>query len=184
MTTQTLTHVFSTVRRNTAAKVIFGSLLIALCAQISIPLPFSPVPLTLQTLGVMATGAMLGSKKGALSVLTHLAQVMAGFPVLAGATSHPLAIVGPTGGYLVGFIFLAFVAGWCFENKRRLGKMVTGACLVAVSLCLLACGTLWLGVFVGMENALTLGFTPFIPGELLKIMVVMACFARYEARNS
>jgi biotin transport system substrate-specific component len=184
MTTQTLTDIFSTVRRNTAAKVILGSLLIALCAQIRIPLPFSPVPLTLQTLGVIAAGAMLGSKKGGLSALTYLAQVLAGFPVLAGASSNPLAIVGPTGGYLVGFVLLAYAAGWCFENKHRLGKVVTGACLAAACACQLALGTLWLGVIVGMDHALALGFTPFIPGELLKIMIVMAFIARNESRNS
>ena len=87
-----------------AALVLGGSLIVALGAQIAVRLPFSPVPITLQTLAVLMVGALLGSRRGALSLLAYLAQGLAGLPVFAGGASGLAHAVGPTGGYLIGFV--------------------------------------------------------------------------------
>src|SRR5437879_6122382 len=96
-----------------AALIIGFSLFVALCAQVSIPLSFSPVPVTLQTLAVLLTGAALGSKRGALAMLAYLAEGSAHLPFFAGgASGFPLL----TGGYLVGFVIAAYVVGWLCER--------------------------------------------------------------------
>ena len=84
-----------------------GSMLVALTAQISIPLPFSPVPVTGQTLAVLLIGALLGSRRGALSLVAYLLAGLIGLPVFASGAAGPAYIMGPTGGYLVGFIAAA-----------------------------------------------------------------------------
>lgn len=171
------------IRQSTKAKIVLCSFLIAIAAQISIPLPFSPVPVTLQTFAILVIGMTLGSKNGALSVLTYLAQSIVGLPVLAGGVMNPLALVGPQGGYLVGFVVLAYLSGLCFENKQKLGKIGLPLALVASCALLLCLGTLWLGAFIGLDNAFALGFSPFIPGELLKIMAVTAIAARNDTAH-
>lgn len=164
-----------------AARIVLCSLLIALCAQISLPLPFSPVPMTLQTLAVIAVGAMLGSRQGAFSVMAYLAESVAGLPVLAGGTINPLALIGPRGGYLLGFVVLAYIAGWCVENRKRIGALGLPAGIAAACVLQLAIGAVWLAQFIGMGNAIALGVVPFIPGELIKVMVAMAFIARNES---
>lgn len=184
MTTTGLTAANSLVEQiksSTLAKIVLCSFLIALSAQVSLPLPFTPVPLTLQTLDVFAVGAMLGPKKGVLSILTYLGEATLGLPVLAGGAMNPLALIGPRGGYLVGYIALAFLAGWCIQNIQKLGKIGLSVAIATGFALVLAIGTLWLGFYVGMGNAYALGFAPFIPGELLKIMAIMACVVRYES---
>lgn len=184
MTTTGLTAANSLVEQiksSTLAKIVLCSFLIALSAQVSLPLPFTPVPLTLQTLAVFAVGAMLGPKKGVLSILTYLGEATLGLPVLAGGAMNPLALIGPRGGYLVGYIALAFLAGWCIQNIQKLGKIGLSVAIATGFALVLAIGTLWLGFYVGMGNAYALGFAPFIPGELLKIMAIMACVVRYES---
>lgn len=115
-------------------RIILGSCLIALCAQIRIPLPFTPVPITLQTLAVMLVGGALGSRNGALSVLLYLAESMLGLPVLSGFRIDPLALFSPVGGYLVGFVFQAYLTGWFVENqsiKKRI-SLLPGVALASV----------------------------------------------------
>jgi Uncharacterized conserved protein len=154
------------------AQIIGGSLLIALCAQIRIPLPFTPVPLTLQTLAVMVLGARLGSKQGALTVLLYLTEVMCGLPVLAGGRVDMLALVGPTGGYLIGFVFLAYITGWFSERKERFSSFMLLAGILLANVVMLSFGAAWLGQFVGMSNAFMMGVVPFIPGDILKALAV------------
>ena len=92
-------------------QVIGASLLLALCSQIKIILPFTIIPITLQTLAVLIIGAKLGSRKGSAAILLYFAQIMAGFPVLAGGISDPLVFFGPKAGYYFGFCFQAFIMG-------------------------------------------------------------------------
>lgn len=146
-----------------AAQVVLGSTFIALCAQIKIPLYFTPVPLTIQTMAVMLIGALLGSRKGALAALCYLVQGCMGLPVFAGGAFGAIHLFGPTGGYLMGYILQAFVIGYLIEKKLP----VFGALLTGLFLQLLL-GSLFLGYFVGFESCLTLGFYPFILGEILK----------------
>ncbi|MFN3337582.1 MAG: biotin transporter BioY, partial [Thermomicrobium sp.] len=89
--------------------VVAGSLATALAARVSIPLPFTPVPITGQTFAVLLVGAVLGSRRGAASMALYVVQGLAGLPVFAGGKAGLAVLLGPTGGYLVGFIAAAFV---------------------------------------------------------------------------
>jgi biotin transport system substrate-specific component len=160
-------------------QVVLCSLLIALCAQIRIALPFTPVPITFQTLAVMIVGGMLGSRNGALSIILYLAEALMGLPVLSGGRSDPFFLLSPVGGYLVGCVIQAYLAGWFVERRKVLGKplMLLGLGL-ACSL-QMACGACWLAFFVGAKHAWALGVMPFVPGELFKIALAGMFFKRY-----
>ena len=175
MTNVTYAEVFRPTLRVPAfvydvAVVIGGSLLIALGAQVSARLPFSPVPITAQTLAVLAVGACLGRRRGALSVLAYLAQGLAGLPIFAGGMSGLAYLRGPTGGYLVGFVVAAYITGALAERgwDQRVGTAF--AALLLGTLALYAVGLTWLAVFVGVKAVLPLGLYPFIPGDLVKIV--------------
>ena len=153
------------------ALILGGSLLLGLVAQIAIPLPFSPVPITGQTFGVLLIGATLGSKRGALCILTYLAEAIAGLPFFTGGASGIAALAGPTGGYLVGFVLAAYITGWLAERgwdrqlKTNLLAMVLG------NIAIYALGLPWLGVLIGFDKVLALGLVPFIPGDLVKLLL-------------
>jgi len=153
------------------ALVMGGSLFIALSAQVAIHLPFSPVPVTGQTLAVILVGMLLGSRRGSLALLTYLAEGLAGLPVFAGGTAGPARLLGPTGGYLVGFIVAAYVTGLLAERgwDRRVGTTLLA--MLFGNAVLYALGLPWLAAFVGVRRALPLGLYPFIPGDLLKVVL-------------
>ena len=153
-----------------AALVLGGSMFVALAAQVAIRLPFSPVPVTGQTLAVLLVGALLGSRRGAWSLLAYLLEGLAGLPVFAGGASGPAYALGPTGGYLLGFVAAAFVVGWRAERgwDRRLGS--TALAMVAGNVAIYACGLGWLALFVGRQ-ALALGLFPFLAGDLVKLVL-------------
>lgn len=159
-------------------QIVLCSFLIALCAQIRIPLFFTPVPLTLQTLAVLFVGCKLGSRNGSLSVILYLAESMMGLPVLSGGRADMLALFSPVGGYLVGFVVQAYLAGWFMERKAILGKTNVFGGLMIACLVQLFCGFVWLGGFVGMTQGFILGVLPFVPGEMLKVIAVSACLLR------
>ena len=144
-----------------------GSLLIVLCARIEIPL--APVPITAQTLGVLLVGALLGSKRGVISLLLYLGFGAMGLPVFAGGASGLTRFAGPTAGYLLGFVAAAAVVGWLCERgwDRRAGT--TALAMVVGMAAIYAFGTIWLSRFVGWERVLAVGVLPFIPGDLLKL---------------
>jgi biotin transport system substrate-specific component len=149
--------------------ILGGSLLIALSAQIAIPLPFSPVPITGQTLAVLLIGALLGSRRGGLSLLVYLIEGTSGLPVFAGGGAGPAHLAGPTGGYLVGFVAAAYVTGLLAERgwDRRIGT--TLAAMLLGNAVLYAFGLVWLAAYVGIGRALPLGLYPFIVGDLAKL---------------
>lgn len=158
-----------------AGQILMASLFIALCAQIRVPLPFTPVPVTMQTFAVMMIAALFGSRKGALAAAAYLTEVVCGWPVLSLARSDVLALFSPIGGYLLGFVAQAYIAGWLIERRHSLDKAFDGryllGSLMASSLVNLMFGALVLGLFVGFGNVLAFGILPFIPGEMLKAMV-------------
>lgn len=155
------------------AQIIAGSLFIALCAQIRIPLPFTPVPITMQNLAVLLIGGFLGSKKGALCAVAYLMESILGLPVLAGGAISPFAIVGPTGGYLIGFIAQAYVMGLFLEQQKQFSIEKTLIGFVAAWFIHMTMGVIWLAQFVGWDLVLTMGFFPFIPGDVLKALIVI-----------
>jgi biotin transport system substrate-specific component len=155
-----------------AALVLGASLVIALSAQVAIQLPFSPVPITGQTMAVLLVGALLGSRRGALAVLAYMAEGLAGLPVFAGGAAGLARLFGPTGGYLVGFVAAAFLVGWLAERgwDRRFGT--TLAAMTLGNLVIYGVGAVWLAVFVGgLSRGWSLGVVPFLPGDAIKIVL-------------
>jgi biotin transport system substrate-specific component len=143
--------------------------LLTLSARIAIPLPFSPVPITAQTMTVLLLGAILGSRRGSLCVAAYLLQGALGLPVFAGGTAGLAVLGGPRAGYLLGFVAAAFTTGALAERgwDRRMGS--TLAAMLLGNAAIYAFGLPWLAAFVGPRNAIPLGLVPFIPGDLLKV---------------
>ncbi|MFN3762417.1 MAG: biotin transporter BioY [Anaerolineae bacterium] len=152
-----------------AVLVLTGSVLIGLMAQVAIPLPFTPVPVTGQTFGVLLVGALLGSRRGALSLVLYLLEGIAGLPVFAGGSSGPARLLGPTGGYLLGFVAGAWVTGWLCERGWDRRMPAAALAMLIGNLVIYLFGLPWLATFVGPEKALMMGLWPFIPGDLLKL---------------
>lgn len=151
------------------ALIIGGSLLIGLCAQIKVLLPFGPVPVTGQTFAVLMIGALLGSRRGCLAVLAYLIEGIAGLPVFAFG-GGAVVFAGPTGGYLMGFLPAAYLTGLLAEKgwDRRIGT--TMLAMILGNAVIYTCGMFWLCCLMGARTqVLTAGLYPFIPGDLLKI---------------
>ncbi|RPH94299.1 biotin transporter BioY [candidate division KSB1 bacterium] len=149
--------------------VLTGSLLIALSAQISFRLPFSPVPITGQTFGVLLIAALLGRIRGTAAVMTYLGEGICGLPVFAGGACGAFHLLGPTGGFLVSFIPAAFLVGFLAELGWDRSYIFSGLAMLIGSLVVLTMGATWLSLFVGWNNAWQMGFFPFIIGDVVKI---------------
>ncbi len=169
-----------------AAAVLAWSLGVALASQVAIPLPFTPVPITLQTLIVLAGGVLLGPRRGAVAMLLYLAEGIAGLPVFSLGRAGMAHLLGPTGGYLIGFPIAALVSGML--AKRGLARTLAGslATLVAGTAVIYACGLARLAVGAGWNGAISLGLVPFLPGEALKLAAGVSLVAasggiRYHA---
>lgn len=171
--------ILSNVRLLILTQIVLGSILIALSAQIRIPLPFTPVPITFQTLAVMLVGGMLGSRNGALSVIFYLAEALMGLPVLSGGRSDPLFLFSPVGGYLVGCVMQAYLAGWFVERRKFISEWLLFLGLIFACSIQMGCGACWLALFLGAKHAWSLGVAPFIFGELFKIVLAGIFFKRY-----
>ena len=157
-----------------AALVLGGSLFIALSAQVVIPLPFSPVPITGQTLAVLLVGALLGSRRGTLSVLAYLTEGAMGLPVFAGGGTGVVWLLGPTGGYLLGFVPAAFITGWLAERGWDRRAETTLLMMLAGNMTIYAVGLPYLAFFAGFDRVLYLGFYPFIVGDIAKWLLATA----------
>jgi biotin transport system substrate-specific component len=155
-----------------AILIVTGSMLVALSAKIAIPLPFSPVPITGQTLAVLLVGALYGSKRGALAILAYLAEGIAGFPVFS-MGGGILSLFGPTGGYLAGFVFGAYITGLLSERGWDRSVSLTLCAMLVGNIAVFFCGVAWLWHFVG-SKALVVGILPFIPGGIVKTIIAAA----------
>jgi biotin transport system substrate-specific component len=153
-----------------AVLVVTGSLFVATLAQVKIPLPFTPVPLTGQTFAVLLVAAALGSRRGAASLLLYLVEGVAGLPFFAGGASGLAYASGPTGGYLLGFVCAAFLVGWLAERgmDRRLRTALP--VFLAGEAVIYLVGVSWLGLFIGMQKALAAGLLPFLVGDAIKLV--------------
>ena len=149
--------------------ILGGSLLIALSAQLQFVLPFSPVPITGQTFAVLLLGALYGSRRGPATVVTYLALGVIGLPVFAGGGFGLARFIGPTAGYLVGFVAAAFVVGLLSERGWDRKPWTTAASMIIGNLIIYAAGILWLSKFVGWQAVLSTGFLPFLAGDAFKI---------------
>lgn len=154
-----------------AAAVLAGSLLIALTAQISFGIPLSAVPLTGQTFGVLLIGAAYGWRLGGLTVLAYLAEGISGLPVFSNGGSGWAWIEGPTGGYLIGFVFAAALVGWLAEHGWDRSPLTTAAAMVLGNVVIYAFGVAALQRFTGWDLVWDLGVEPFIAGDIVKVML-------------
>jgi len=162
-------------------RIAAANLLLILCARVAIPLPWTPVPITGQTFGVMLVAVLLGSHRAAITLVLYLLEGLAGLPVfqpfgLPGAAR----LAGPTAGYLMAYPFAAYAMGWINEARRDrensysparlLGALLAGEVVIFVA------GCSWLAVVSAMNwsQALAAGALPFLPGEILKIVAVIA----------
>lgn len=147
-----------------------GSLFLALMAQLSIKLWFTPIPITMQTFGVMLLGALLGSKRGSFAILLYLCEGACGLPVFAGGKFGIVTLFGPTGGYLFAFVVGAFIIGFLMERGWRENYFLTFLAFLISSILILGLGALWLSFYVGFHHALLMGVYPFLIGCTLKIL--------------
>ena len=170
-----------------AAIVIAASLFVALCARVTVPLPFTPVPLTLQNFGVLAVGLLLGSRRGFAALALYLIEGACGLPVFSPSVVLGFGIariLGPTGGFLLAYPLVAFVAGWIYEqsskrSSRRFGWAAISA--VAAELVLFASGVGWLAVLThSVSLAVKFGLYWFVFAEVIKVLMAAGVAARRQ----
>lgn len=168
----TFVKTLSIQRENTFARdailVVLSGLLITLMGQFSIPLPFTPIPISFRFQTILLLSVLLGSKRAVLAVSVFLVQGAMGLPVFAGNASGLLALLGPKGGYIIGFLIAAFVVGLISEKTKKAIPALAVGTLIVYTL-----GALHLSTFIGLEQAILLGVVPFILGDLLKTVAVL-----------
>ncbi len=151
--------------------VIAGSALIAISAQIAVPM--WPVPMTLQTLAVLLIALSYGARLGSATVLAYLAEGAAGLPVFAKGGAGLAYMAGPTGGYLAGFLLAAALVGWLAEHGWTRSPLRTALAMAAGNLALYLPGLYWLKSATGMAwaKAWAVGAAPFLAGDALKLLI-------------
>ncbi len=176
---------FTTTQASVAREALMmtgASLFIALCARLYLPLPFTPVPLTLSNLGVLLVGLMLGSRRGAAAVVLYLAEGAAGLPFFSGG-GGVAQLFGATGGYLLAYPAAAFLAGWLWERApRHFARAALAA--VAGEIVLFAGGIAWLGLWThSWPQAAAFGLYPFLFAEIMKVMAAAGAAQRWSRQR-
>jgi len=164
------------------ALVVGASLFVALCAHITIPLlPLTPVPLTVQNFGVLLVGLLLGSRRGFAALLLYLAEGVLGMPVFNPTGPGGIAqLAGVTGGFLLAYPFVAFLAGYVFEHGKNTFARAVIAGILAEAL-LFAGGLTWLCAFThSLSKAANLGLYWFVAAEIIKVMLVAGIASRWR----
>jgi len=163
------------------ALVVGASLLVALCARISLPLPFTPVPLTLQNFGVLLVGLALGSRRGFAALALYLTEGLMGLPVFSPTGPGGLAqLLGPTGGFLLAYPFVAGLAGWVWERGKKSFSRAALAGILAESL-LFTAGLAWLAVLThSFAQAVRFGLYWFVFAEIIKVMSAAAVASKWQ----
>ena len=163
-----------------AAIVIAASLFVALCARVTVPLPVTPVPLTLQNFGVLAVGLLLGSRRGFAALALYLVEGAFGLPVFSPWVGGIAHIFGPTGGFLMAYPLVAFVAGWIYEQSFapfRLGCAVSRGCGIRALRGWLS----WLAVLThSVSLAIKYGLYWFVFAEVIKVLMAAGVAARWQ----
>ncbi|WP_419903990.1 biotin transporter BioY [Kiloniella sp.] len=153
--------------------VVVGSL--ALWASAKIQIPFHPVPMTMQTTVVFAIGMAFGWRLGGLTILLYLFEGAMGLPVFSGTPEKGIGlayIMGPTGGYLLGFFVSAVVVGWLAEKGWDRNYFSTAVAMVIGNIVIYSFGLAWLGSIVGWDKpVLAWGMTPFLLGDVIKLVL-------------
>lgn len=157
--------------------------LTCILGPLSIPLPFSPVPISFTNLVLYFSVFILGRKFSTISYIVYLLIGLAGLPVFSGFSGGPTKVAGPTGGYLIGFLFLTWIAGFFVEHFK--GKLIFAvAGMVLGTIVCYIFGTIWLSMQlnIGFVAGLGVGVFPYIPGDLVKI--IMACVIAPKIRGA
>jgi biotin transport system substrate-specific component len=154
--------------------VLGAAILIGLIAPLAIPLPFTPVPLVLTSQLILGMAVLLGSKRAFAAVALYLMQGAMGLPVFAMGNTGVVYMMGPTGGYLLGFLCAAFLVGYLTERMKKPSGVALFGIILSGSVAILLMGALHLALFVGADKAFMMGVVPFLPGALLKTSVVCA----------
>ncbi|MBU1320302.1 MAG: biotin transporter BioY [candidate division Zixibacteria bacterium] len=145
------------------------NLVLVVTSYVSFQLPWSPVPFTGQTFGILLIAIALGRLRGAGVVLAYLGEGAMGLPIFAGGNAGMGVLLGPTGGYLIGFLVAAFVVGWLadigFSRKYHLSLLAMLAGMIVIYVC----GLAWLALFVPADRLLAAGLYPFLPGAAIKL---------------
>jgi biotin transport system substrate-specific component len=165
------------------ALVVGASLFVALCARVTIPLPFTPVPLTMQNFGVLLVGLLLGSRRGFAALALYLAEGAVGMPVFNPTGLGGIAqLLGPTGGFLLAYPLVAWLAGFVMEHGRKnFVRAATGGLLGEVVL--FASGLTWLTVLThSVAQAFRWGLYWFLFAEVIKVMMAAGIAVRWERR--
>jgi len=164
-----------------AARIIAANILLVLCAHVAIPLPWTPVPITGQTFGVLLVAVLLGSGRGTVAVVFYLLEGMAGLPVFAPYGAPGVArFFGPTAGYLLAYPPAVFLTGWLVERSAGIWFFPLAGLRLACALffgeaTIFLGGYFWLrvGVGLGWGPAFLAGVVPFLPGEILKMVLIV-----------
>lgn len=167
-------------------RIAAANILLALCAHIVIPLPFTPVPITGQTFGVLLVAVLLGARRSGIALVLYLLEGLAGLPVFQPlGIPGPARFIGPTAGYLVAYPFAAFATGWLVERiagakpssaikSQPAGAPLAGALLCGEAIIFLGgCTWLALGMHLGWPLAIQNGAFPFVPGEIIKLALIV-----------
>ena len=152
-----------------AALVVFGSLLLAVSAQFKIPL--YPVPVTGQTLVVLLIGMTYGPRLGGVTIAAYLFEGALGLPVFAGGAAGVAVLMGPTGGYLFGFLLAGVFMGYLAEHGMGRTVVSTIVAMAIGNFVIYLCGASWLANFIGFGQAIAAGVLPFLYGDTLKLVV-------------
>lgn len=160
--------------------IVGASLLIALAAQIAIPIPFSPVPLTMQPLAVLLVGVTLGSRRGAAAAALYLFEGATGLPFFAQGHGGAFWLAAATAGYLWSYPFAAFVAGWFSERGWGSTTLRAVAGMLAALAIIYAGGFAWLAILSGARAALAMGILPFVVADVLKVALGAALLPQLQ----
>jgi len=162
-------------------EISIGALLVAVAAQVAVPVPFTPVPMTLQPLAVLVVGGLLGAAGGLAALTTYLALGLLGLPVFAGGSSGAVHLIGPTGGYLLAFPVAAAVTGALAGRTAGVFRTLL-ACALAMAV-IHAGGVAQLALLGGNPAAaFRMGFIPFFTGDLLKVGLATALILGLRSR--
>jgi biotin transport system substrate-specific component len=188
----TFPKVLNRARVRDAVLVLGGALFTAMCAQVVIHLGFTPVPLTGQTFAVLTVGGVLGSRRAMASQALYWALGAIGLPFYASATGGWERATGATFGYFVGFVLAAGLVGWYGDRRQDRNYIMSVSSLVLASAVIYICGAVWLSHSLGIPlaqgkgNAIELGVSPFLVGDVIKIALAAAIaplgWAAYYAR--
>ncbi len=151
--------------------ILIGSIIMMTLSKVSFYLPFTPIPITAQSLGILVIGSSFGMKRAFFSSVVYVGSGLLGAPVFSGGKYGLQALMGPTGGYIIGFIVAASLMGFYGDRCRDRTFLSSYLIFFLGHFIIFTFGIIWLGLFVSLDRVLALGFYPFIPGMIIKTVL-------------